>query len=136
MHIGLITGNTSGPELNPTATLHRAGYPHCRYLFGVIHACISVSFHAVVSGLIKAHVPGSSRTSGFNFSALRKGLKLVVNEPDQMTDAPSDVSYLYKVTCWASHRVAVASQQSMPHGFLPRARSWGQHGLGELPARC
>jgi hypothetical protein len=48
-------------------------------------------------GLIKAHLPGSSRTSGFNYSALRKGLRLLVNEPDQMSDTPVDVSYLYKV---------------------------------------
>lgn len=51
----------------------------------------------VHTGLVKAHVPGSSRTSGFNFPALRKGLKLVVNEPDQMSDTPADVAYLYKV---------------------------------------
>lgn len=52
------------------------------------------SLHA---GLVKAHIPGSSRSSGFSYSALRKGLRLLVNEPDQMSDTPTDVSYLYKV---------------------------------------
>jgi hypothetical protein len=42
-------------------------------------------------------MPGSSRTSGFNYSALRKGLRLLVNEPEQMSDTPTDVSYLHKV---------------------------------------
>lgn len=51
----------------------------------------------VPAGLLKAHVIGSSRSSGFNYSALRKGLRLVVNEPDQMSNTPADVSYLYKV---------------------------------------
>lgn len=65
--------------------------------------------HLERAGLIKAHIPGSSRTSGFNFSALRKGLKLVVNEPDQMTDAPSDVSYLYKGYAPISMRLVEAA---------------------------
>lgn len=41
---------------------------------------------------------GSSRSSGFSYSGLRKGLRLIVNEPHQMTDSPADVAYLYKVS--------------------------------------
>jgi len=107
LHACLIAGNLPGPELNRTAILHRAFTLRLASLLPspclTPFTFLSFCFRAVGSGLIKAHIPGSSRTSGFNFSALRKGLKLVVNEPDQMTDAPSDVSYLYKVTCCALH---------------------------------
>lgn len=76
----------------------------------VVHAIA----HSLNTGLIKPHVPGSSRTSGFSYSALRKGLKLLVNEPDQMTDTPADVAYLYKVRGQADALCSLRPTVSVP----------------------
>eukprot|EP00879_Flechtneria_rotunda_P011579 GHRR01012094.1.p1 GENE.GHRR01012094.1~~GHRR01012094.1.p1 ORF type:complete len:596 (+),score=199.38 GHRR01012094.1:4052-5839(+) len=46
------------------------------------------------AGLVKPQ--GSSSTRSSTFASLRKGLRLIVDDPDQMTANPSDISYLHK----------------------------------------
>jgi hypothetical protein len=96
----------------------RPAYAWCVFAVAHLH---------MPAGLLKAHVPGSSRSSGFNYAALRKGLRLVVNEPDQLSDTPGDVSFLYKVCAGAADSCAalhLAIPALAPEGSLG-LQPWG-----------